>query len=126
MEKFKQFKPRSGPPRLKEFSICKECWKQENAKDKSSDSTTTGALFDQLSAVWSGTDPEAVEQPHYESVRSIISRCDELFLERESAIASTKQLLASSTLLAASIVSQEHFIAIKNTFLMFITLKMKI
>ena len=35
MQKFKQFKPRSGPPKLREFDMCKECWDSEKkvAKD---------------------------------------------------------------------------------------------
>ena len=36
MHKYKQFKPRAGPPKLREFDLCKECWDTEKQLSRDS------------------------------------------------------------------------------------------
>ena len=110
MHKYKQFKPRKGPPTLREFELCKECWDAEHklANKDSSSSSTTGAIFDQLSAVWTDGNTPTTETADSQPTQraqlssSFISSCDEILLESKSAISSAIQLLSASTTTIAS------------------------
>ena len=104
MQKYKQFKPKSGPPKLREFDLCKECWdteKQTASKD-SSKPLSANAIFDQLSAVWIGGETPGDLEFAEDTSTNVLSTCDELLRESKSAIASVVQLLTSSTSAIAS------------------------
>ena len=105
MQKFKQFRTKTGL-KLKEFNLCKECWKVENTK-KDQDSMTTGALFDQLSGIWlDDDDDDAEEIPTFdiEAVEELIvstslvtSECDKLLQESQSMLQKLSDRLAQNS-----------------------------
>ena len=78
--------------------MCKECWKKENkdkSKDKSKNSsvTTTGAIFDQLSAIHVSVNSNSPGR----TLTDLVSDCDELLAKSKAAVDSAITLLTSST-----------------------------
>ena len=80
MPKFVQLRQKSGPPKLREFDVCKECWKQDK-KDSKDSHDTTGAIFDQLSGIHLNEDDQPDGRDNMAPVASaenLIHHCDEL------------------------------------------------
>ena len=106
MHRFKQFKSKTGSPTLRELDLCKECWDAKKKTSKDSQNVTTGAIFDQISAVWHGdptsqvieTAEDASSSP--ETTDHILAACNDLL--RQLAIASAVKMLTFSTSAIAS------------------------
>ena len=103
MPKFVQFRMKSGSSKLREFELCKDCWKKEN-KDSVKDTTknspvVTGAIFDQLSALHDSIDADdsSPDTTSSDSLMNFVTNWDELLAKSKASIDSAISLLSSSS-----------------------------